>query len=194
MLSVGKIIPIKGIEYLVQAMPRVLDQVPDTALLVVGPSQLPEYANSIRSLATELDLAQNLVMPGQVEYSEVQSYMAAADVFVVSSLLEGLNKGAVEAASVGTPTVSVSTAGVATYLQERECGLVVEPKDPEGLAGAIVRLLRNRLEWEEMSRRSLEFAEAFTVERTAAGLDEMLRWAVGGPAPAPTPDAASWMT
>lgn len=140
-LSLGRLHPFKGIHLLVEAMTRVAD----AELLIVGPSvsagAYGDYGDYLRALTARLGLNDRVRMLGAVPHNKVLRMMSAADVLVVPSILESMNRVCVEAAAAGTPFVVTSSTGVADYLSEEGVGLAVAPDDAAALATAMTRIL-----------------------------------------------------
>lgn len=175
LVSVGRLMPIKGFDVLVRALPSLTAAGARSRLLLVGPdrhdTQLGGYRDHLESLARGLGIAERLVFAGSVPLPEVREYLAAADVVAVPSLEEGGNKVLVEAAAVGTPFVATRTSGNAEWARPWHCGLIVEPQSPEALAAGLQSLLADPALAVSMGKRGLPFAEQF---RTPVVADRML--------------------
>ncbi|MCL5256390.1 MAG: glycosyltransferase family 4 protein [Chloroflexi bacterium] len=176
LIALSRLHPFKGIEYLVRAMPAVLERSPRAVFLVCGPSRITprygDYVTYLRKLADTLGMSGHIVFTGAVDYDDVRSYMAASDVLVVPSVVEALNKVVVEAAAVGTPSVVTSSTGIADFVSQYRCGLVVGPRSAEELAAGIVRLLEDEGLRRETSMRCTSFAEGF---RTGPITERLMR-------------------
>lgn len=164
-IALSRLHPFKGIEYLVRAMPAVLEQSPNAVLLVCGPSRRTprygDYVTYLKDLTRTRGLTQNIIFTGAVDYDDVRSYLAAADILVVPSVVEALNKVVVEAAAVGTPSVVTASTGIADFVRQGQCGLVVAPRSAEELAAGITRLLADGGLRGEVAGRCPGFAEGF---------------------------------
>jgi glycosyltransferase involved in cell wall biosynthesis len=99
--------------------------------------------------------------------------MAAADLVVIPSLLDGLNKTGLEAAAFGTPVVVSERAGLAHYVRQHQAGIVVPPRAPDALAAAIARLLTDHAAWQAASVGAQALAEAFSLGRTADAIHSL---------------------
>jgi glycosyltransferase involved in cell wall biosynthesis len=98
---------------------------------------------------------------------DVPDLLRAADVFCLSSYLEGLGTSILEAMAVGLPVVATAVGGIPEAVVHGETGLLVPPRSPEALAGALVELARDPGRREALGRRGRERVQAFTAERTA---------------------------
>ncbi len=129
----------KGIVHLLRAAPRILKAVPDVRIFVVGDGPL---GLKLRKQAAALGLGARLVFLGERE--DARWIMSRFDVFVLPSLWEGLPFVLIEAASLGRPIVATAVDGGPEIIDDGKTGVLVRPGNPEDLADAVVRLLRNK--------------------------------------------------
>jgi glycosyltransferase involved in cell wall biosynthesis len=125
----------------------VLRAAPNAQFLIAGPSrttpQFGDYGTYLARLAAELGVTQNVQFIGTVAHEEVRTYMAAADAAVVPSVVEALNRVAIEAAANGTPPVVTHSTGITDYILEHGCGLIIEPSSASSIAAALRIVLTN---------------------------------------------------
>ncbi len=130
----------KGFRYLLRAMPLVKEYFPSARLVVAGKGEVEEFAEELRDLA-----------PGDVEFvgfvsdEDLPRYYQSADVFCAPSI-GGESFGIVllEAMAAGTAVVAGNIAGYGSVLQQGQQGFLVEPKNEEAIARALIRLLPDR--------------------------------------------------
>ncbi len=173
LVGIGRMVAIKAYDDVLRALPAIRAAHPDTTIFLAGPARdasAQAYVASLQALATSLGQDDALRITGQIPFEDVPRYFATADLALIPSLLDGLNKTGIEAAAVGTPSVVSTHAGLATYVEQFDAGAVVPPRDPTALAAAIVRLLDDRVEWECASRNASRMAEAFSLDHTADGV------------------------
>jgi len=139
-LSVARQYPRKNTRSLLEAMPRVRRAVPDARLRVVGAG--PELP-ALQRLARRLGLESCVRFLGAVPDGRVRAEFARAHVFCLPSLQEGFGIVYLEAMAAGLPVVAGDRTAAAEVVAPRETGLLVPPRDPEALAGALVRLLED---------------------------------------------------
>ncbi len=165
LVAVGRLLPIKGFDTLLRALPAVIRASGATRLLLAGPSrhdpEVGDYGQYLARLAAELDIGGDVIFTGAIPHPEMRPVLAGSDLIVVPSVLEGMNKVAVEGAAVGTPSIVTRTAGIADLVSNAGCGLVVEPGSPEALAAGIRALLMDPARRAEFSARGVEFARRF---------------------------------
>ncbi|HEY2433713.1 MAG TPA: glycosyltransferase [Vicinamibacterales bacterium] len=135
LVNVKRLHPLAGQRYLIEALPAVLRAHPDTHLVICGSgSLLPDLQSLVRSTGTE----RQVTFAGLVDNATVARYCAAADCFVLPSLLEALPTVAVEALASGTPVVSSDNpGGVELHGVFGDDVRVVPRENPAALAAAI---------------------------------------------------------
>ena len=168
-LCVGALIPRKGQELLVQALPHL----PGVTLLLAGQGQ---YRRSLENLAQQLGVDRRIGFLGSVPHDRLPRIYAAADVMALPSSSEGLANAWVEALACGTPIV-ISDVGGARELLDRPAAGRIVAREPEALAAAIGEILANPPEREAVREAALRFTWAANGD----GLLEHLRDIAGRP-------------
>ncbi len=172
--AVGRLLPIKGFDTLLRAMPALNASAGDTQLLLVGPNRidpkLGDYQAYLARLADELHIGNRVHFTGTVQHQDMRALLAGADAIAVPSVLEGMNKIAVEGAAVGTPSVVTRTAGIADLLRDADAGEIVAENSPDALAEGLARVLTDRALGERYRAHGLEFAAQFSSARVGAAL------------------------
>ncbi|HLI52388.1 MAG TPA: glycosyltransferase family 4 protein [Thermomicrobiaceae bacterium] len=127
----------KGLKYLLRALAIVRRTIPDVRLLVVGHGKRERYERIIQRHSIE-----NVVFVGPVASHYLPAYYATCDVFCAPSTgRESFGMILLEAMASGKPVVASDISGYAAVVRDGIEGLLVEPKDPEALAEALIRLL-----------------------------------------------------
>src|SRR3989338_5632443 len=167
---VGRLTPLKGHMFFLRAMAKVVRAMPNIRIWIIGDAPLTK-----QSYKSELQvLAHRLGIQGHVEFlgnrQDVAQLLAQADVFVLSTVTqEAFGRVILEAQAVGVPVVATSVGGVVDIINDGETGLLVLPKDPDGMARAVVRVLNDKkfaAQLAEAAKRRLR--EQFTLEHMAS--------------------------
>jgi glycosyltransferase involved in cell wall biosynthesis len=137
-VSVGNLYPVKGHRHLIDAVARLAGRHPTLHLAISGRGELAE---PLAALARAHGLASRVHLLGL--RSDVAAILAAADVFVLPSLSEGLPLALLEAMFAGRPIVASDVGEVGIALAHGQAGVLVEPANPDALADALDRVLRN---------------------------------------------------
>ncbi len=165
-LSFGRLHPFKGIDLLVDAAASI----DDATVLVIGPSLVVrpfgDVASVLKSRAQERGVADKVIVAGAVHPARALEVLAAADVVVVPSPLESLNKVCMEAAAVGTPFVVTQTTGISAWVPEEGVGIVVPPRNTASIAWAIEEIIGGH--FAHNVEESMRFARQFSPDRIAA--------------------------
>lgn len=138
----------KGLKYLLDAIAQIKKQHPDAQFSVYGEGPLRE---ELLSYASQLGLDGTKIFVGVfTSRDELSAIMANTDIYVMSSILEGLPVSIIEAMSYGLPIVATPVGGIPEAIQDGANGLLCEPGDAECLAKKITCLiedpeLRNKL-------------------------------------------------
>lgn len=170
-VNVGALVGHKGQKYLIEAMPLVLREVPDAHLIIFGEGDLRA---PLEKQIKQLSLAKRVLLPGFRE--DVMSLMKSADLFVMSSVTEGLGSAVLDAMAMGHAVVGTRAGGIPEAVLPDETGLLVAPADAKSLAAAIVRLLKDadlRKQLGEAGRARV--TEHFGVDRLVEGTLEAYR-------------------
>ncbi|MGQ9630360.1 MAG: glycosyltransferase family 4 protein [bacterium] len=151
---VSRLDPLKGHAVLIRAMAKVVEEIPEAKLLIVGCGGEEE---ALRALVRELGLSDSVVFAGFRE--DVPRVLRALDVFTRPSLEEGLGSAIIEAMAAGRPVVATREGGIPELVEDGRTGLLVPPGDVDGLADALIFILRNRGAARDMASKAREFAE-----------------------------------
>lgn len=164
----------KAQEFLVRATPEILRRHPGTRVLLVGEG---ECEPRVRAEAAALGLEREIVFTGF--RTDVPSLLAACDVFVMCSVLEGLCTSLLDALALRRPAVGSAVGGIPEVLLDGVTGLLVPPRDPAALADAVCRVLGDaelaaRLGGEGRRHVEREFTVDSMVEGTLGVYRELL--------------------
>ena len=160
---VSRLMPRKGQDTLIRALPAIQRQVPDAALLIVGGGP---YRSRLETLVEETSVADSVVLTGGVAWEDLPAHYAAGDVFAMPCRtrnrgwdVEGLGIVYLEAGAVGLPVIAGNSGGAPDAVLEGETGFVVDGRDLAQAADRVSELLRDPELAQQMGRRGRAWVE-----------------------------------
>jgi len=162
-VCVSRLVPRKGQDTLILAMPRILREFPDAVLLVVGGGP---YRGDLEKLAARTGVAAAVRFTGAVPWSELPAHFGAGDVFAMPCRtrrggldVEGLGIVYLEASATGLPVVAGDSGGAPDAVLDGETGFVVPGGSPEQAADRVLALLRDPELRRSMGERGRRWVE-----------------------------------
>jgi glycosyltransferase involved in cell wall biosynthesis len=138
---VGNIRPAKGYEIFIQSIPEILDYYPHSKFLIVGEGK-GSLLDSLISLAAKLNVTNHVHFLGF--QSEIKEILEMIDIFILSSISEGLSIATIEAMAMEKPVVVSKSGGPQEIVQDGVNGLLFENGNPADLAKKVLFLLSNQ--------------------------------------------------
>ena len=140
-LYLGRLSPYKGLRFLIEAIPQVLREIPDAKFLIGGAMRydIPDLSR----LLVNPRVKEAVIFTGYVPNRRVPELYAACEVFCYPSLWEGFGLTPAEAQACGKPVVAFNNCAIPEVIADGQTGLLVEPRNVEALAEALVSLLRD---------------------------------------------------
>ncbi|MGB2879469.1 MAG: glycosyltransferase family 4 protein [Candidatus Omnitrophota bacterium] len=165
--AVGRLSPVKGLNYLVSAFKKAMDRDSRMQLLLVGEG--PEKASLEEQVLRE-GVSDNVFFASGKE-APLGKFLLLMDIFCLPSVSEGLGLSLMEAMAAGRACVASSIGGPVELITPEEDGILVPPKDPEALSRGIMRLaeddqLRKRIGQEARKKALSEFSIEDSVRKT----------------------------
>lgn len=143
--------PLKGFHYLLQALPKILQQFPDTTVTVAGNSlvqfhtikeklKISAYGAYLRKVMQENRLEEKIRFLGKLEAEQMKQAYLNCHTFVCASSLENSPNSVAEAMLLGVPVVAPIVGGIPSMVETEKEGILYAPGNTEALAEAIIRL------------------------------------------------------
>jgi colanic acid/amylovoran biosynthesis glycosyltransferase len=129
----------------------------------------------LEKLSMELGISDQVQFLGNLTEDQIANELEAADLFLLSSFVEGIPVSAMEAMAVGVPVIATNVAGTSELIEDGRSGLLVRPADPQALADAVVRMINDypfRLRASKLGRQKVE--DEFDVGKETAKLNDYL--------------------
>ncbi|MGQ9630785.1 MAG: glycosyltransferase family 4 protein [bacterium] len=183
-LTVGRLVERKGVDKVIEAMPRILEGVPNALYIVVGDG--PDLTR-LKALADEMNLGGSVIFTGRVDGADLPGYYRACDVFVMPNR-EGPGAGDVEGYGIvfleanvcGKPVIGGKSGGTVDAIVDGVTGILVDPQDEGEVANAILKLLSDSALARKMGERGRRRAiEELNWRKIASEVKKLLEEAVG---------------
>ncbi|MBI5241588.1 MAG: glycosyltransferase [Elusimicrobia bacterium] len=166
--NLAALVPHKDHDNLIAAALLVVQKRPGTSFLIGG--QGPEQERLVKQIKL-MGLLGKVFILGQVP--EPADFLRSLDIFALSSWGEGMGSVLLEAAACGLPIAATTAGGIPEIVRDGESGLLAPPRDPEALAGAILRLLEDRALAGRLAQKARDGLPAFGLERMAVQMEEI---------------------
>jgi len=168
---VGRLVPAKGLTYLLDAFADVRKEIEHVKLLVVGRGAL---LSSLQNMAAEKGLQKDTIFAG--ERGDIPAVLSAIDIFTMSSEQEGLPNALLEAMSSARPSVVTTAGGMKEVVQDGVTGFIVPVRDPAALSRAVKRLISDKELSRAMGVAAREYIEKnFSILATARVWEKLYR-------------------
>ncbi len=143
LLTVARVLPRKGQDMVIKALPEVLREFPGLKYLVVGDGR---YRENFSELAKELGVSESVVFTGGVPHDEIINFIDMCDIFIMpnrywNNKIEGLPNALIEASAREKPLIAGNHGGSIEAVKNNISGLLVDPESPEDIASAITKIL-----------------------------------------------------
>lgn len=177
---VGRITPIKGHTFFLQAIARVVRIFPKVKILIIGdaPEDRPEYVENLKSLIRKLNIEKFVEFLGSRH--DIPKIMSGLDLLVLPSVgQEAFGRVIIEAGASGVPVVATRIGGAVDIIEDNKTGILVRPGDIIEMVESIVRLLKDRnlaksLAVEARKKVEREYSLSRMIETTVKLYEEVI--------------------
>lgn len=168
---VGRLFYLKGQEYLIEAFKDVVNEYPDTKLLLVGDGILRE---KLENYAKENGIYEKVIFTGLVPPEKIPEYVSMMDIVVHTSLREGLPRAVAQGLAGGKPVVAFDIDGAREIVLNMKTGFIVPPCDVNSLKEKIIFLLKNPEIAEKMGKEGQQLVKKnFSVEKMVDEIENL---------------------
>jgi glycosyltransferase involved in cell wall biosynthesis len=169
--SAGRLSEVKGFTYLIQAAAILKKTRNDLLFMVSGEGKLEA---ELKKQAANAGLEDSFIFPGFTP--DIYPSLKGCDMFVLSSILEGMPNVIMEAMAMQKPVVATNVNGVCELMTDQKTGTIVPPKDPAALAAAIAGIIDNPGKMASFGKEGYKrVTEEFTMSAMAGNLERHLQ-------------------
>ena len=170
-MAMGRLVPQKGFDLLIEAFSRVAKRHPNWALTIAGGGPLKD---DLMAQSERLGLTGRVALTGPLQ--DPFPALAGADLFVLSSRFEGFPNALCEAMACGVPVISFDCpSGPREIIRDNVDGILVPPADTAALASALDRLMASPADRARLAARAPEITARFSVEHVLSLWDDLFR-------------------
>jgi len=170
-VSTGRLVKLKGYEYAIHAIKKMIDDGIDANYSIVGSG---DDIDELTRLAIELQIEHKVHFLGTKSKSQLKDILENADIYIHPSLTDALPGAVLEACAMGLPVVASNVGGIPEIIQDNVNGLLVEPGDSDALAKAIKNLVYNpahAIELGQAARKTI--LSKFSIEQETKNWQEL---------------------
>ncbi len=158
LITVARVLPRKGQDTVIKALPEVVAEFPNLKYLIVGDGR---YRSQFSDLADELGVSENVIFTGGVAHEEIINFIDLSDIFIMpnrywNDKIEGLPNALIEASARGKPLIAGRHGGSVEAVHDNITGLLVDPESEQDVARAIIEILSDEGLAEQMGRAGKE--------------------------------------
>lgn len=167
LITIGRLVPAKRYDRLLQSVQQVFRQYPDYKLLIMGEGPLRP---ALEQQSQALGIQDKVKFGGVVEKQKLASLLCQSKAFVMSSQWEGTPKSLFEALACGTPAVVTDVGECAQIVGN--AGRVAQSQQPDDLADAIIQVITSR-NWEKLSQEAVAVTSRFSWKHVSEQIDNL---------------------
>ena len=168
MVSAGRLVPWKGMEMLIEILPKL----PDWELRILGDG--PERAY-LEAKANTLGVKTRVHFMGALPHKELLGWCKVADAFVLNTQFESFSFQVVEAMMCGVPVVTTTVGSLPELITSGQEGILIAPNDDKAFIEAIKSTVAEPELWNERTERAQEKAVEFSIDKTVDKVEQLLR-------------------
>ncbi len=161
LLTVGRLIPRKGFDTTIRALPTILKRCPNVHYLIVGSGP---YEEELRSLTASLDVTEHVTFTGRIPDDELAAHYHTSDLFLMPNRelsdhdTEGFGLVFLEANACGRAVIGGRAGGVVEAVRDKQNGLLVDGTKTDEVAAAVIRLLTDDALRHQIEKQGLQIA------------------------------------
>ncbi len=164
LIFVGNLIPIKGLDILIEAFFQIVKERNKVLLIIIGKGQMEK---EISKRIDEFKLKGKVKLAGFKPHNELPKWLGASDILILPSLEEGFGLVALEAMSCGLPVVASQVGGLREFIENEKDGFLVKPGNSKEIAEKVKLLINNKNLYQRISKTAREKALKYDIKKQA---------------------------
>lgn len=172
LISVGRLVPWKGMEMLVKLMPDIIAKIPDVKLVVAGDGTDKE---KLKKTVADLNLQDKVFLVGKLDHQELMNYLIASDLFLLNTSYEGFSHQLLEVMNIGLPIITTQVGGNPELVEHNQNGLMLPYNNFEVWLKEICGLLSDEKKRMELGLKAKKKAGLFGKDKMITELTEFLQ-------------------
>lgn len=171
-VSVGRLVPWKGFDALIELVKKLQADIPDIHLMIIGDG--PEHGCLTQKIR-EHDLGGAVSLAGNLSHEDVVAALTAGDVFVLNTGYEGFSHTLLEAMALGIPICTTRAGGNTELVRDGESGMFFDWNNIAEMQDAVARIVRDKNFSRALAEHAREKAKSFSTERMLGEIANLLK-------------------
>lgn len=166
-LYVSRLVPMKGVEYVIEAFFSIVNKLPDATLWIVGGGDAT-YISKVKKKIQKFGLTRKIHLFGKVSDKEKLAYMRRAHILLHASVREGWGLVVLEAASQGTPAVVYDVSGLRDVVNRGNTGVITKTNTPHAMAHEATDLWNDQNRYKKLQKEAHRWVSSLNWDRAAS--------------------------
>jgi len=167
LVYLGRLRKSKRVDHIIKAVYLLKEEIPGIKLKIIGSAGKPDYIKKLHNLVEKYGLKDNVYFYGYVNDEKKQQLLGSAHALVITSIREGWGLVISEANALSTIAIGYNVAGIRDAIQDGVTGLLTKRNTPLSLAETILDFFRNRGEYAQLYKNSLDYSKKLTWDSSA---------------------------
>ncbi|MFQ6084434.1 MAG: glycosyltransferase family 4 protein, partial [Candidatus Aminicenantia bacterium] len=169
-ICVARLEKYKGIEYLIEALPKILESFPKARLVLVGEGQ---ERKNLESQVKNLRLEKKVEFKGEIPHERIPEELTKSSVFVLPSLEEGQGLVVLEAQAAQIPVIATKVGGIPDFVKDGETGILIKPADSRALSQGVIKVFSTPEFAQKLIENAKDNLEKYDWDNVAEKIDQI---------------------
>lgn len=158
LLYVGRLIKLKGVDYIIKAVPTLRKEIPNLKVMIIGNGT---EMSSLIELSKELEVEGIVSFTGRKDIKALPLYYSAADIYIQLSIDEGFSNTIPQAMACEVPVICARTGGLIELVSDEKTGFLIYSRNSEEVAKAVLRVYNDR----DLGKRTGQNARHYVMKK-----------------------------